>query len=194
MGLPPSPWPRAAPPVARSVPLWAAGPGSPWPPASPLSLSSGVGQCWGQAGDTGLAGSCRPAADARAPREQCAGVRGQQGHRAAAVPETSEGPPGWGDCRVLSCRAGSGPAGAWRLREHVVWVDKSGAGRGPRWVRAQARPPGPWGSWHFQDSPRGSRDRPGLSGIENPNARGRGTEGPKCLNAVTAFPSVIAPW
>lgn len=31
-------------------------------------------------------------AEAQAPREQCAGTRGQQGHRPAAVPETPEGP------------------------------------------------------------------------------------------------------
>lgn len=45
-------------------------------------------------------------------REQRRGTRGQQGHGAAAVPETSEGPLGPGSRRPLSCQAGSGRAGS----------------------------------------------------------------------------------
>lgn len=58
-------------------------------------------------------------ANAWALRELCAGIRGQWGHGAAAVPETSERPLDQGSCRALSCQAGSGQAEAWSLRRRV---------------------------------------------------------------------------
>lgn len=62
----------------------------------------------------------------------------------------------------------------------------TGSGPGPR--GSKSRPaPRPLGPWHFQDSPRGSRDKSGHSGVENlkcqrpgcqrgPNTRAQPTE------------------
>lgn len=71
-------------------------------------------------------------------RERRAGIRGQQGHGAAAVPGTSEGPLGPGSCWPLSCQAGSGRAGTEREEE-----GGSGGGIG-NWLWAQVVPRAGW--------------------------------------------------